>query len=342
VRCADPNDHLALLAWLRSPSVGVPDAALVPLWTRSFPTLVASLPGQDAATLAAPLRVIDEAVAALPRDVPGLERIAGWERNLRLAVAGLAAARESFALDAADVFVEKLRALSLLELTEAARHPGAFRLANLERFFRELREELEAEDADLQALLRRLRSDVASERQAEDARPLHAVGDAVRVMTIHQAKGLEFEHCYVVQLHKQAAGDARDRGRFKAVEGPGGWEYRVFDAQTPGFAQRRADPDEVAAAERVRSLYVAMTRARSRLVLLGSWSADAAAKPPSRIETYAQLLAARSGAAALARAMDRAERAAPTEQGRRRPLELSRAARRSRVGPRGGGRALVT
>ena len=28
----DPNDHLALLALLRSPLVGLPDAALFPLW----------------------------------------------------------------------------------------------------------------------------------------------------------------------------------------------------------------------------------------------------------------------------------------------------------------------
>ena len=33
----DPGDHLALLTALRSPAIGVPDAALVPLWRHRFP-----------------------------------------------------------------------------------------------------------------------------------------------------------------------------------------------------------------------------------------------------------------------------------------------------------------
>ena len=47
----DPGDHLALVTVLRSSLVGVPDAALIPLWARSFPDRVAELTAPDAAGL---------------------------------------------------------------------------------------------------------------------------------------------------------------------------------------------------------------------------------------------------------------------------------------------------
>jgi ATP-dependent exoDNAse (exonuclease V) beta subunit len=40
----DPCDHLALVTLLRSSLVGVPDAALIPLWRRCFPDRMAELP----------------------------------------------------------------------------------------------------------------------------------------------------------------------------------------------------------------------------------------------------------------------------------------------------------
>ena len=308
VRCVlDPNDHLALLTWLRSPSVGVPDAALIPLWTREFPRLVSALTGPEAAQLAALGDVIDAALADLPEEIPGLDRVAGWERSLAFAVDGIAHLRASFARDAVDLFVEKLRGLTLLEATEAARFPGAFRLANLDRFFRELRAELEAEESDVQALLRRLRSDVDSERAIADARPEHAGQDAVQVMTIHGAKGLEFRHCYLVQLHKGPGGNRGKRGKPVVKEADGRWEYRVFEAPTPGFAAVTAREERVEAAERVRALYVAMTRARDRLVLLGSWPLAGGGKQSAKGEALIDLLRARrESPAALEEVMIRA------------------------------------
>ena len=302
----DPSDTLALLTWLRSPSVGVPDAALLPLWARGFSAQVSALANEEPERLAALDRSIDAALAELPGDIPGLDRIVGWERGLRFALAALASLRASFATDAADVFVEKLRSLTLVELTEAARYLGAYRLANLERFFRDLRSELESEDVDVQALLRRLRSDVVTARAAEDARPPDSAEDAVRVMTIHQSKGLEFKHCYAVQLHKQPPASRVERP-FEARELGGVLEYRVFAAATLGFAHLAAYQDQVAAAERVRSLYVAMTRARDRLVLLGDWDEQSEPIPPEQAVSHAQLLIARRGerpdlAAAMLRA----------------------------------------
>jgi ATP-dependent exoDNAse (exonuclease V) beta subunit len=276
VRCVlDPNDHLALLTLLRSAAVGVPDAALIPLWTRGFPSRFGALFRPDPDALAGLRELIGEAARALPDDVPGLERVRGWEVNLQAAVGALARLRESFFEDAADVFVERLRRLLLLEATEAARYLGPWRSANLDRFFRWLTDEL-VDGGDANTVLRNLRGSVSAGREAEEGRPKEIAEDAVQVMTIHGAKGLDFSHVYLMQLHKGTGGGA---GAERVVELDTGFEYCVLGAATPGWDVARRERAEVEEAERVRTLYVAMTRARERLVLAGRWEADGKRRP---------------------------------------------------------------
>jgi ATP-dependent helicase/nuclease subunit A len=305
VRCVlDRNDHVALVAWLRSASVGVPDAALLPLWKRDLPRFVTELHGADPAALSDLDEVIDAAVSEVPEDVPGIDRVRGWEASLRQALVALAVLRASFEEDLADVFVEKLRALSLMEASEAARYLGAYRVANLDRFFRDLLAELEA-SGDRETLLRRLRTGVAEGREAEEARP-GGVEDAVRVMTIHKAKGLDFVHTYVVQLHKQSGRRGRAQVEAEVETIDGRFEYRLFGAPTPGFHAVEEQRSRVEAAERVRSLYVAMTRAKDRLVLLGVWPQAAKDVTPAAARSHLELLASgRSGVPDLADRMIR-------------------------------------
>ncbi|HTG32491.1 MAG TPA: UvrD-helicase domain-containing protein [Thermoanaerobaculia bacterium] len=265
----DPGDHLALLTVLRSSTVGVPDAALIPLWNRQFPRLMTELRSPAPDALAALRRAIEGAVRVVPKDVPGIERVRGWDRNLLAAVEHLAVLRRSFETEPADIFVERLRRLTLIEATEAARYLGPYRLANLERFFRQVLAAVEESGGDATAILRALRRSVAESREAEEGRPKDSSEDAVQVLTIHGAKGLDFEHVYLLQLHKPPPGD---RGaRTEAGRWGDGFEYRLFGAPTPGFDRIEADRRVVEAAERVRLLYVAMTRAKDRLVLAGRW-----------------------------------------------------------------------
>src|SRR5262249_25745725 len=154
----------ALLTVLRSSFVGVPDAALIPLWNRQLPKLMTELSGPDPDALALVREAVEGAVSATPRDVPGIERLAGWERNLLATVGGLAVLRQSFATEASDVFVERLRGLTLVEATEAARYLGPYRLANLERFFRQLLGAMEEGGGDVTAILRALRRSVSEAR----------------------------------------------------------------------------------------------------------------------------------------------------------------------------------
>lgn len=289
----DPGDHLALLTVLRSSTVGVPDAALVPLWNRQLPRRMTELAGPDPGALEALREAIEAAARAVPADAPGLDRVQGWEKNLVAAVESLAVLRRSFETDPADVFVERLRRLFLLEATEAARYLGPYRLANLDRFFRHLLSAIEDGGGDLTAILRALRRSVAEARDAEEGRPKDGSEDAVHILTIHGAKGLDFEHVYLVQLHKTSPGDRGPKTEAGRLETR--FEYRLFGAPTLGFDRIEAERREVEAAERVRLLYVAMTRAKDRLVLAGVWPDGAGAKPPELARTHMELLLSRPG-----------------------------------------------
>jgi ATP-dependent helicase/nuclease subunit A len=73
-----------------------------------------------------------------------------------------------------------------------------------------------------------------------------------------------------------------------------------------GFHAVERQRARVAVAERVRSLYVAMTRAEDRLVLMGSWKLDAASVEPEVTRTHLDLVASRrSGVPDLAAQMER-------------------------------------
>jgi ATP-dependent helicase/nuclease subunit A len=291
VRCVlDANDHLALLTLLRSAAVGVPDAALIPLWSRELPRRVTELYGYDESQQAELADLVTEVAGTLPGDIPGLEALRGWDANLIAALEGLAALRESIDRDPPDVFVEGLRSLFLVEAGEAARYLGAFRTANLDRFFRELQEAL-AKGGSCDALLRRLRSDVSGGREAEEERPKAAVQDAVHVMTIHKAKGLDFEHVYLVQLHK-GPGDRGRRGP-EVVQTARDLEYQIFEAPTLGMAAAAKHREAVEAAERTRTLYVGLTRAKRRVVLMGKWSESPAPKAAEKCKSHIELLHSR-------------------------------------------------
>jgi ATP-dependent exoDNAse (exonuclease V) beta subunit len=97
--------------------------------------------------------------------------------------------------------------------------------------------------------------------------------DAVNLMTVHAAKGLEFPVAFVVNLAR-GTGGFRDPIRVVAGAGDGDVSVAVGDF--------RSDADEDAAAreaeESKRLLYVALTRARDRLYL-GSVLKDGALQP---------------------------------------------------------------
>jgi ATP-dependent exoDNAse (exonuclease V) beta subunit len=284
----DPNDQLALLTLLRSSAAGVPDAAWLPLWEAGFPKLVARL-GADASALSELEPVLGAAARAIEGSVPGLERIAGWEHAAFACLEAIDALRRSFARDPGDGFVEQLRASLCFEATEAARFLGEWRAANLERFFCDLADALAAGEP-VDALLRRIRRAVAEEETPSAEPTAPGSLDAITVATLHGAKGLDWDHVYLIQLHKGTA-KGTPPGQCGRVDGA--LETKWCGSPTLGFDAVKRRVELVAAAERVRTLYVGMTRARERLVLSGVWPAFV---ERSGDDTHASLLTRRDPA----------------------------------------------
>lgn len=272
----DPSDRLALVAALRSAWVGVPDAAWAPLWKRGFAEAareaIEAVDGAQQRVVA----MIGEVVRALPAEgIPGLAELAGWDLSLLHAVEVLASLRSSLRTGSIDRFVEALRTRTLFEATAAARHPGSFRVANLARFFRELQGSLEQHVGDVDQVLRELRHRADDASEFQEGRPRDPDEDAVQVMTIHGAKGLDFEVVYVMQMHK---GRSTGAAPFAGELCDGLIEWRATaggrNVATLGHGAVRVRRDRVDDAERVRTLYVALTRAKRRLVMAGCFDAS--------------------------------------------------------------------
>lgn len=296
VRCIlEPADGLALLTVLRSPLVGVPDAALIPLWAGQLPRLMA---GVDRPGVLDHIRALATEAAATARasGAPGIDRVDGWTDVLVDVAAAIGWLRTHYETLPADTFVEHLRTLLPLEAIGAGRHLGAYRLANLQRFFTELTDALIHSEGDPHSVLRALRTGIAGRKEAEEARPARTDEGAVRVMTIHKAKGLDFDHVYLVQLHRGRDEGAarRTSDTFKAAHRDDAWAYEIFGTRTPGYHAVVQHEERVERSERIRLLYVAMTRARDRLVLLGN-PTDTPPRPPLEAARLIELLDHRQG-----------------------------------------------
>jgi len=107
--------------------------------------------------------------------------------------------------------------------------------------------------------------------EVEVKRQLDGEGSRIRVMTVHGAKGLEAE---IVILPDTCDRNPQERDQiFRISDGPPVW--KVAKEESPAvIAGERATRQARDAAERLRLLYVAMTRARSWLVVAGAGKTD--------------------------------------------------------------------
>lgn len=152
----------------------------------------------------------------------------------------------------------------------AANFDGAQRLANIEKMFT-LAERFERSGAHLIRDFVRFVRDFEETGGRESEGQIDDSADAVRLMSIHQSKGLEFPVVIIPDLHRQPDNRREwwvlDRHRGLTVKVPDGRGRQVAGAAFITFAERAKRREEF---ESMRLLYVAATRAQDRLILSGA------------------------------------------------------------------------
>jgi len=144
--------------------------------------------------------------------------------------------------------------------------------ANVRKLLRTLRERANAQPGSLAALVEELEG--LRESGRENNAPVPGAEDAVQMLTVHGAKGLEFPVVFLVSMHKAPGGKSK-KGRlvWSPARGLGAvWRIEGQDETQQDGAMRASEDARKAreAAEEDRLLYVAMTRSEERLVLV--WS----------------------------------------------------------------------
>ena len=255
---ANPLDELALYATLASPLVGVSSDGLALL------ALQARAEGVGAW---AALRRADGALYAEPARLPDADR----ERLRRFAETFAGERRAAPALGVAELLLRAL-ALSGYERHVLSLSWGERRLANIHKLLRLARRFEAAEGRSLRGFLDHVAHRGAYAQGAEPEAPTGgAEPDAVRLMTIHAAKGLEFEVVCVADLGRTGRALAPDllvdgeRVGLRLVGLDGSEPVACLDYEELSAERARAQE-----AEEERIVYVAMTRARERLLLSGA------------------------------------------------------------------------
>jgi ATP-dependent exoDNAse (exonuclease V) beta subunit len=160
------------------------------------------------------------------------------------------------------------------DLAVLAQWDGKRRYANLRKLMRLARSYESLRGPDVEGFVKFIR-----DQEAVGASQLEAVSeeegaDAVRLLTIHAAKGLEFKVVIVADAGRDTGGPpsadeiiVRPDGRFgfRVVDPKSGKKRPVLDYDAVREAEREDER-----AERLRLYYVAMTRAIDRLIVSGA------------------------------------------------------------------------
>ena len=258
------TDEVAVAAVLRSPFCGLSDDALFAL--RCAPRVA----GADAQGSMSRRKGVRPLLRALREH----ELISGIDDDDRAVL--------DRARDLLDEMIARARRSSVSELLRfaaetseyrivaAANFDGAQRLANIEKLFT-LAERFERSGAYMIRDFVRFVRDFEEAGGRESEGQIDESADAVRLMSIHQSKGLEFPVVIIPDLHRQPDNRiewwALDRHRGLTVKVPDGRGRLAAGSCFAMFGDRAKLREEF---ESMRLLYVAATRSEDRLILSGA------------------------------------------------------------------------
>jgi ATP-dependent exoDNAse (exonuclease V) beta subunit len=242
-------DDEALLTVLASPFVGVSNDALVlirstaerrPIFKGIERTLPADLPEDDRRLVRAFLQRYERLV----------------ESSTRLSL---------------ELLCERILVEHDYDLAVLARRDGQRRYANLRKLARLARSYEELRGPDLEGFIRFVAEQDAAGAPERDAVSEEEGADAVRLLTIHAAKGLEFKVVVVADAGRERSSSDEilclSDGRFGFKVAHPDTGTRVVTSSYRDVKEARDLEEE---AERLRLYYVAMTRAEERLIVSGS------------------------------------------------------------------------
>ena len=250
-----------LLAALRGPAGGLTDAQLADI---RIHTPDAKIPFYEAVRRY--MAEVDDETAALLRAFDA--RLARWR---------LCARHQGM-----DTLIGRIYSETGFVAQAGALPGGASRQANLHLLISRARSYMQSQGGSLTGFLR-----YAQKLQAGgDSMSASAIGeseDVVRIMTTHKSKGLEFPVVFVLGMGRKM-NTQTTRARV-LVDGDLGVGLPCVDtalsSERDTLLRRamRISAAQQQLAEEVRILYVAMTRARERLILIGEAGAE---EPPAR------------------------------------------------------------
>ncbi len=277
----NPHDTIALVGVLRSPSVGLTDREIYEIHKNHLLDYRKDISGEtfkshrimksdeDTHPLSTSLEEAAEGVNNLFSDLKKIvEPFYDFLRKTH-ARAGI--------LPVSQLIAEIMDNTHIAEITACAWH-GEQKLANLQKLYQMACDMEQSDGVSLKNFIDRIKVRIKDAREEGESPLSDETLDVVKILTIHKSKGLEFPVVILGNLHGEVRNDKEvlDSAVFDwtmsttgIVIGKG--DQRVRNLQSVIIEKKLNDRSWE---EEKRVLYVAMTRAKERLILTGSMKDD--------------------------------------------------------------------